>query len=236
MTVPEFSPDRGLLRLTTSQVEALARGDRALLGDGEDARTLRRLGVLSSRGVDPSLAPLLEVLRRPTQRFGLRVERGDEVVRHRGWVGRTGVAVLSGAVGPDAVQDIRTAPRPSSVARVLWLLLDLDPQAGRAVVEDDSPVEWERWRDTVHARSTWAVAADRTPRLLHLRWAADPTRPASTLLVLADLGRGGVVEARRTPASSADTDAPRGWRPVPCTPLEVWTGLTALARRADAGP
>lgn len=221
---PEYAPERGLIRLPRRLLEAIVGGDRAVLDPSTDLGGLaHHLGVVRLGRVDAGLGPLLEPLRRPTARFGLRVERADGVTRHRGWVAAGGVVTVSGGVEPDDVQDLRAAPRPTAVARVLGQLLGLGP--ARPVTDlPDGPLHWDEVVAAVRGEAVWAKEAlgpGADVALHHLRWSPDGTSPATTVMVLLSAGRDGLVEAR--PGDD-------GHRLLPRHPVEVWTGLCALAR------
>lgn len=226
----EHDPDRGIIRLTRTQLEAIVGGDeRALDPDDDLGRELVELGVVRQGRVDEHLRPILDALRRPTARFGLRVERAATarrpVERHRGWVGHHAVVTVSGGAEADDVQDVRLSARASSAARVVGRLLALGP----ARVVSDLPtgaLPWDAVMASVREPGCgWAAEAlgPQVPvRLLHLRWTDEPQRPATTVMALLASDGAGIVEA-------VGTDA--GFRLVTRSPTEVWTGLCALAGR-----
>lgn len=225
--IPEYSPERGVIRLPRRHLEAVVGGDTdALDPTAELGALLHELGVVRLGRVDAALGPLLEALRRPSARFGLRVEAADGLLRHRGWVAPSGVVVVSGGVEPDDVQDLRSAPRPGATARVVGQLLDLGPTRPPADLADlpTEPVPWEEVVAAVPGDAVWAKEAlppDAAVRLFHLRWSSDGRQQASTVMVLLSAGPHGLVEVR--PGDD-------GHRLVARHPIEVWTGLCALAR------
>ncbi|MGH9118431.1 MAG: hypothetical protein ACRD0A_11335 [Acidimicrobiales bacterium] len=225
---PEYDPARGIIRLPRPHLEAMVAGDRAVLDPRTDlGRLLAELGVVVDGGLDPALRRVLALLRRPRRRFGLRVETVASVARHRGWIGETGVVVVSGGQDPDDVQDVRHAPRPTATARIIARLIELGPT--RAV--DRLPAEALSWPQVAAPvrggpGTGWAGDAfGSTVRvaLHHLRWSADGVRPATTAMVLLSGDAAGLVEA---------VGVDGGFRLVSRTPTEVWTGLCALARSA----
>src|SRR3546814_16259910 len=114
MIAPEYSPERGIIRLPRHHLEAMVGGDeRALDPRDEIGRELKELGVVVDGGVDGALRQVLHTLRNPRSRFGLRLEKGAEVALHRGWIAASGVVVGSGGPGADDVQDRRATATPN---------------------------------------------------------------------------------------------------------------------------
>jgi hypothetical protein len=87
---------------------------------------------------------------------------------------------------------------------------------------DSAPRPWSELVEAASRAGTGVGLAD-------LRWTDHPTRPLTSVMVLAWHEAGGIVEV--TPADGGPAGS------VCCTtrhPLEVWTGLTGLAARAVA--
>lgn len=224
----EYAPERGIIRLRTAHVEAIVGGDQAVLDPrsplGEE---LHSLGVVADGRLDAPLGPVLRTLRTPTRRFGLRSETGQTPDRTRGWIGRDGVVTVAGDASPDAVQDIRFSPRPSSVARTLAQLIGLGPARiiGGLTTE---PMPWGEITRAVRTpeHTSWATEAfgpGVRPALHHLRWTSDPRQPATTALVLVSAGPDGHVEVTRHDELH---------RLTPVSSTQIWAGLCRLATGA----
>jgi hypothetical protein len=137
-------------------------------------------------------------------------------------VGSAGIVVLPGGPDPGAVQEVRWHPRPYGVARLVAELVGV-------TAEDGPPVAGAAprpWSELV----ALASRPDGGIGLADVRWADDRRRPLATVLVVAWHRTGGVAEV--VPADPAGSAAGGLVRCVPRHPLEVWTGLTALAVRA----
>jgi hypothetical protein len=189
---------------------------------------LRQARVIGEGGeVHPLVRPIVGVLASVRCRGVLRRWRGGARPVVEILVGAAGVVVLPGGAEPDTVQDLRWHPRASAVGRLVGELLDL-PTEDAPPLLDAGPRPWSDLVDLASRPATGIGLAD-------LRWADRLGAPLGSVLVAAWHPQGGIVEI--APAEGGDPRADGGGRQVRCTPrhpLEVWTGLTRLAARAQA--
>jgi hypothetical protein len=216
MTEPVVDADTGRIVLSRGHLDVLARHDSGeeIAPDVEDE--LRVAGAFEGDRPHPLLVPVLDVLATMRHRGVLRRWVGGVLPVAQVLVGRAGVVVLPGGHEPEALHEVEWYPRRTSVARVLHRLLDLPARDDPPFV-DRTP---RRWPELVE------IASDQDSRvgLADLRWGDTSPGPLASVLVVAWHRDGGIVEV--TP-----TDGPGGM--VCCTPrspVEVWTGLTKLAR------
>lgn len=250
--VPVLDSDTGRVALTRSQLAALVRhaghdGAEAagettpgtgVGGHDEIVEQLRRAGVVGDGGeVHPLVQPVVGVLTAVRCRGVLRRWRGGARPVVEILVGPAGVVVLPGGAEPDALQEVRWHPRPPAVGRLVAELLDLPTEDGPPLL-DATPRLWSELVDL-------ASHPDRGIGLADLRWADRVGAPLASVLVAAWHRDGGIVDVTPMPPGSpagadgtegADAPDPAGGRGlVRCTPrhpLEIWTGLARLARRA----
>jgi hypothetical protein len=234
MTEPVVDADTGRVALTRAQLTVLTRHAAGHDVPTEARAELRAIGALPDGEVHPLLRPVLGTLTAVQGQGVLRRWQSGARPLVEILVGAAGVVILIGTADPDAVQEVRWHPRPSSVGRLVAELLDLPTEDGPPVL-DSSARAWSELIDLASRPDTGVGLAD-------LRWADGVDRPLASVLVIAWHRDGGIVEvepadipADHPPASSgSESDASRSAlvRCSPRHPLEVWTGLTKLSSRA----
>lgn len=164
------------------------------------------------------LQPVLATLATARSRGVLRRWHGGPEPVVEIVVGDAGVVVLAGGGRPDDVQEPRWHPRPTAVARIVAELVDLPTRHGPPPV-DQGPHRWQDLVDRAGDPHTGLHLAD-------LRWAEPAADEHASVLVVLWHHDGGMVELR---PGAEDTLTAR-----PVEPLDIWTGLTALATSASS--
>lgn len=206
-------------RIAASRRELAALVDWAEgRGDPDDpvVAGLVDAGLIERETIHPALQPVVGVLGRVHARAAVRCWRGDARSVVEILAGRAGVLVLPAGSDLDALQELRWHPRPSALPRLLAGVADITARDGPPPV-DAAPRSWDDFLAVATNPASGVSLAD-------VRWSPRPGTPLATALVLAWGATGGIgeiVPADRDPAVMTC----RGRHPV-----EVWTGLTQLAR------
>lgn len=213
--------DGGRVNASRRQLDALiawSRGEGA--PDDPVVADLRAAGLIVDGVVHPALTPVVGVLRAVSHRAALRMWCHGRRPVAEVFVGAAGILVLPGGHELDAPQDLRWHPRPTAVARVLAETMAVPVRDGPPVLGAGP----RRWSDLVALAS-----GSEGVSLVDLRWSARPGAPLVSVLVAAWAPDAGLVEV-------VPMDGSPGW--VTCRPrhpVEVWTGLTALAAASEGG-
>jgi hypothetical protein len=222
VTDPGVDATTGRVTLTRPELAALVERAAGREVAPAMAERLTAAGAIVDGGLHPAAELVARTVAAARARAAVRRWGGGAGPVAEVLVGPAGVAVLPGGPDPGTVQDVRWHPRPSAVARLVAELLGVTAEDGPPVA-GAAPQPWSELVTLASRRDTGIGLAD-------LRWADDRRRPLATLLVVAWHRDGGVAEV--VPADPAESAAGGLVRCVPRHPLEVWTGLTALAVRA----
>jgi hypothetical protein len=222
VTEPTVDATTGRVALTRPQLAALVERAAGREVAPAMAERLAAAGAIVDGGLQPAAELVARTVAAARGRAAVRRWDGGAGPVAEVLVGPAGIVVLPGGPDPGAVQEVRWHPRPSGVARLVAELVGVTAEDGPPVA-GASPRPWSELVALASRRDGGIGLAD-------VRWADDRRRPLATVLVVAWHRNGGVAEV--VPADPAGSAAGGLVRCVPRHPLEVWTGLTALAVRA----
>ena len=225
-----FDPSIGVARLSRRHLTALGQLAEGADPGPEQRQLLARAGALLDGRPHPALLAPLSVIGATSSRFWLRRWELDRPSVIEGLIGPAGIVLLPSGSDPDVLQELRYHARPGALARVLATLLRLEPNS-LAVRAPRGPLTWMQVRSLVtdnRPAGLGPVAGPTSARLHDLVWQPRLHGPRGSVLVLLQLIRAGLVEAR--PWAPGDDR----YRLERRRSDEVWFGLCRLAAEATA--